>query len=88
MTMICDTFSHANPAYESDEHDDFNPIEDLMPPTIANSQIDLIGKKRTRENDPLRRLIEESSADEYNSAGGVDSLPQTSPAKRQKLDQN
>ena len=47
-------------AYDSDDHDDFNPIKDLMPPSIANEEIDLIGKKRMREKDPLLRLVEES----------------------------
>ena len=31
-----------------------------MPPSIANEEIDLIGKKRMREKDPLLRLVEES----------------------------
>lgn len=54
-------------AFESDDHDDFNPINDLMPPSIVGSEsIDTIGKKRARENDPLRRLMEESSADDIS----------------------
>ena len=65
-------------AGDSDEHDDFNPIEDLMPPTTTESG--LAGKKRGRENDPLRRLIEESSADESNTNQPVTGSPQ----KRQK----
>lgn len=40
-----------------------------MPPTIGNSDLDQIGKKRGRENDPLRRLVEDTnSEDELNSA--------------------
>ena len=63
---------------DSDEHDNFNPIQDLMPATIAgNSDIELIGKKRGREHDPLRRLIEEDSSEEFNAAAGL--------SKRQKL---
>ncbi len=31
-------------AFDSDDHDDFNPINDLMPPSIAGSDnIDTIG---------------------------------------------
>lgn len=57
--------SMASAAFDSDDQDDFNPIKDLMPPTLANGDIEQhIGKKRGRENDPLRRLIEDSSADE------------------------
>ena len=49
---------------DSDDHDDFNPIQDLMPPSISGEDIDLIGKKRPRDKDPLRRLVDESQADE------------------------
>lgn len=31
---------------DSDDHDDFNPIQDLMPPSISNEEIEMIGKKR------------------------------------------
>ena len=57
------------PLYDSDDHDDFNPIKDLMPPSIASDDIDQIGKKRGRDKDPLRRLVEEFSADEVSAAG-------------------
>ena len=57
------------PLYDSDDHDDFNPIKDLMPPSIASDDIDQIGKKRGRDKDPLRRLVEEFSADEASAAG-------------------
>ena len=49
---------------DSDDHDDFNPIQDLMPPSISGDEIDLIGKKRPRDKDPLRRLVDETSVDE------------------------
>ena len=49
---------------DSDDHDDFNPIQDLMPPSISGEDIDLIGKKRPRDKDPLRRLVDEAQADE------------------------
>ena len=42
---------------ESEDHDDFNPIQDLMPAMISDA--DSIGKKRTRDDDPLRRLLED-----------------------------
>ena len=45
---------------DSDDHDDFNPIQDLMPPSISGEDIDLIGKKRPRDKDPLRRLVDET----------------------------
>ena len=57
------------PLYDSDDHDDFNPIKDLMPPSIASDDIEQIGKKRGRDKDPLRRLVEEFSADEASAAG-------------------
>ena len=57
------------PLYDSDDHDDFNPINDLMPPSIASDDIEKIGKKRGRDKDPLRRLVEEFSADETSAAG-------------------
>ena len=58
------------PLYDSDDHDDFNPIKDLMPPSIASDvDIDQIGKKRGRDKDPLRRLVEEFPADEASAAG-------------------
>lgn len=41
---------------DSDDHDDFNPIEDLMPPTMSHEEIEKIGKKRARDRDPLRCL--------------------------------
>ena len=64
--------------FDSDDHDDFNPIQDLMPPSITgNSDLELIGKKRGRDNDPLRRLIEDTSEEEISSAAG--------PSKRQKV---
>ena len=44
-----------------DQDDDFNPIKDLMPPSISGEDIDLIGKKRPRDKDPLRRLMVDSS---------------------------
>ena len=49
---------------DSDDHDDFNPIQDLMPPSISGDEIDLIGKKRPRDKDPLRRLVDETTVDE------------------------
>ena len=65
----------ASAAFDSDDHDDFNPIKDLMPPTLSNGDIDHgIGKKRGRENDPLRRLIEESSADEQQAGHAAGDL--------------
>ena len=47
-----------------------------MPPSIVGDEIDMIGKKRSRDKDPLLRLVEESSADEAISG---------SPNKRQKV---
>ena len=69
---------------DSDDHDDFNPIQDLMPPSIVgSSDLDQIGKKRGRENDPLRRLVEDTnSEDELNVAAAH------GPHKRQKLAQD
>ena len=61
---------------DSDDHDDFNPINDLMPPSITGEDMDLIGKKRPRDKDPLRRLVDETSIDEPNQ--------QALGAKRQK----
>jgi hypothetical protein len=70
-------------AFDSDDHDDFNPINDLMPPSIAGSDnIDTIGKKRARENDPLRRLMEESSADDLSKDAA------DAPTKRPKVVSN
>ena len=60
---------------DSDEHDDFNPIQDLMPPSINDDNINQIGSKRKRSDDPLRRLIEDPSIKETD----------ISPAKRQKV---
>ena len=53
---------------DSDDHDDFNPINDLMPPTLTGEDMDLIGKKRSRDKDPLRRLIDETTVNEPNQA--------------------
>ena len=53
---------------DSDDHDDFNPINDLMPPTLTGEDMDLIGKKRPRDKDPLRRLIDETTVNEPNQA--------------------
>ena len=64
-------------ADDSDEHDFFNPIQDLMPPSIVGDNVDLIGKKRTRDNDPLRRLIEDVPEGE--------TITSTSPSKRQRI---
>ena len=65
--------------FDSDEHDDFNPIQDLMPPSIAESgDLDQVGKKRGRTNDPLRRLLEETSEEELSMAA-------QGPLKRQKV---
>ena len=69
------------PLYDSDDHDDFNPIKDLMPPSIASDDIEQIGKKRGRDKDPLRRLVEEFSADEASAAGA----PQQSKRARADL---
>jgi len=63
-------------ADDSDDQYDFNPIQDLMPPCIGDS-MDLIGKKRARDNDPLRRLIEDSPEDEV--------VVDSNPSKRQKV---
>ena len=52
---------------DSDDHDDFNPIKDLMPPSISNEEIDMIGKKRPRDKDPLRSLL----CDDVTSGGNV-----------------
>ena len=51
-----------------DQDDDFNPIKDLMPPSISGEDIDLIGKKRPRDKDPLRRLMVESSNNHTQAA--------------------
>ena len=52
-----------------------------MPPSIVgSSDLDQIGKKRSRENDPLRRLVEDTnSEDELNSAAAA------GPHKRKKV---
>ena len=41
-----------------------------MPPSIVAENIDLIGKKRTRDNDPLRRLIEDVPESEAITSAG------------------
>ena len=51
-----------------DQDDDFNPIKDLMPPSISGEDIDLIGKKRPRDKDPLRRLMVDSSNNHTQAA--------------------
>ena len=51
--------SIASHAYDSDDHDDFNPIKDLMPPSMPADELEKIGKKRGRDSDNLRRLIED-----------------------------
>lgn len=61
---------------DSDDHDDFNPINDLMPPSITDESINMIGKKRSRDDDPLRRLVEDPAIDQS-----------ASPQKRQKVAQ-
>ena len=53
---------------DSDDHDDFNPINDLMPPTLQGEDMDLIGKKRPRDKDPLRQLVDETAVDNLNQA--------------------
>ena len=42
-----------------------------MPPSIVGEEIDLIGKKRLREKDPLLRLVEESASEEAGVRDGV-----------------
>ena len=76
-------------AFDSDDHDDFNPIQDLMPPSIAaaaeSEEIDRIGRKRMRENDPLRRLVEDDDQGEGRGEDAASALvAQGSPTKRQK----
>lgn len=57
-----------------------------MPPSIAgNSDLDQIGKKRGRENDPLRRLIEDTSEDELGMAALAAAAAAAGPTKRQKV---
>ena len=62
---------HPQQNYDSDDHDDFNPIKDLMPPSIVGVEIDLIGKKRMRDKDPLLRLVEESASEEAGVRDGI-----------------
>lgn len=56
---------------DSDDHDDFNPIKDLMPPCISGEDIDLIGKKRPRDKDPLRRLMVDSTSTNNPAATAI-----------------
>ena len=69
---------------DSDDHDDFNPIKDLMPPSISGEEIDLIGRKRPRDKDPLRCLVDEMAAE--SSAAGAKGEPHQPDAKRQKTE--